>query len=716
MAISTTYTELLTEQIIREILSEGQIPSVAEIATRLESLRSSNDISRPLFDASTYEAVEGESSSAAAINSANSDILRDLKVAYRHLLKVADQSTTNFDRWRAESNVLEARLDDLEERICSLLLLERDTEGFFNFVQDSFADLSRVDSALTTAHVDLPRKRVTIGTSNIGATRIDLGSIQETDIEFTVLSKKDLVSSVAAPSSRTRNIVSDVTNFWQERVYTNKPSPVTIELKIKLSESAVQLSRIDVDLHVSNSNQSAQVLPLYSIDNFNWNQLPIGDFTRPVLDRTTFQFPPVSAQWVKFIITKAGFDQVHKELYAYEFGVDEISFYSEGFASGAANNVELISRPLSVLDVDGNPEQFNTVTLQVTEDIRTDTDIDYYLAASNSSTFPVTSGMWVAVDPVSRTGPTKPVQVDFGDLSEITLSGLQVSHDFSETQPALINPDKDFVVISGIDGTTVTTRDVESGSQRYSFLNPSDRILNYQLAEDITIAKDTLELWRNINTPGTSTKVRENLLGWGLQEPFYSTTVSVESQEGVDIDFGDESIVLDGAAKSGKVHFSFGPHRVLVHKDNWLDFSTSGISDLAGLKTADTLYPYNHKLLIEGYPYPSDWSDAEEEIYRGFDTVAEFLMKEVSPFDMIYNVEQTDYSRFAIDRDASAPISKVFLLKVDASNPDFVNENFLLKFKAADSLFKYLRFRAVLQTEDTEVAPSLSFYRVKISS
>lgn len=726
MAIRDTYSELIIEDIIKEILIEGSAPSASEITTRYEDFIEDNDISEPLFIANNYQVEYGEISSVSKYNNTNSDIQRDLKVLYRHLFKISEQCLSNFERWRTEAKMLEGRLDNLNERVASLLLLASDTAGYFNFMQDNFVDNNKVDLANTTAYVDVVKGMVRLGTSTLGATRVDLNELRDEDIEFTVLSRNNLVSTVSLNNSRTKYVVTDINNYWQERVYTSKPGPISIELKINLQENT-EISRIDIDLHMANQNSTAQVTPMYSTDNYNWNQLPINNFTRSIIDKTIFQFTPITAKWVKFIITKTGFDQVHNELYSYEFGVDEISFYNEGFATNTT--ATLISQPLFVNDINGNPEQFSRIVLEVCEDIPDNTSIDYYISASNDSS--MSAEGFTPIDPLNRVNTTKPTVLDFGDLDTVTVSNILVSYDATATSGVFMNPGQSFTLIGSVSDGSAVTYSGQSSATRYSFFSSRDRILNHCVASGIQMAQGTLELWRNVNTQGDNTKVRGYANGWGFEDPYYQTTVYVDNAVGHNVDFGGNTVVIDGIGKTGYITLERGRHTIWVHKDNWKAADFSGVIDLATLKAADSLYPYNHRYLVEGISYPSNWPDTVTKVYRGFDIVAQFFMKEVSIFDLINNIAFDDYNKFALDLDAEdtnrlldgiaassiyQSSNTVFVIKVDESNPDFVNERFVLRFKSANSLFKYLRFKAVLETEDSTITPFLDSYRIKISS
>ena len=132
MAISDTYSKMITEQIIQDLLESGENPYVSEITEQFETFTENNDISQPLFIANNYHIDFNEISSAAKNNNANLDIYRDLKVLYRHLLQVSNQAIVQFDRWRSESKILESRLNNLEERINSLLLFSSINNSSFS--------------------------------------------------------------------------------------------------------------------------------------------------------------------------------------------------------------------------------------------------------------------------------------------------------------------------------------------------------------------------------------------------------------------------------------------------------------------------------------------------------------------------------------------------------------------------------------------------------
>jgi hypothetical protein len=718
MAISEQYNEVILQSIIKEILLEGETPTVVEITKRYNTYVGDTDLNTPVFDDENYKVEEKSSSSAEQFKLTNATIKQDLSVIYEHLVGVEDRTSDSFDRWRAEAFLLDRIAGDLEKRIESLLLLSSDSTGYLNYVQDTFHNLSKVELSETTAAVDIQRNFASINKSGTAITRIDLSSLKDTDVSFNLLTKNALIGSSTSERSKPKNIFNPKNNYFQQRVVVNKPTPIVVEVVAKLSESTISVNKIDIDLHQSNNAGAVLITPYYSIDGYSWIKLDTANASVWVLNNYSFQFKTIQTKYLKFILQKNGYDLTTTDSYIYEFGFDEIALFSEGYTT--ETGYDLVSKPLSVLDVNGDPQEFSKVVLETCELIPTGTKIDCYVSVSNDSTFPIVSGMWFPIDPIDRENTINSTLLDIGQLNEIELTGVKPSYDVAGTETKYINPDQDFVLVS-LSGATITETATSSTKQRYTFKNSNDRILDHQFSTDIDIAAGTLEVWRNVHSSTYPIeKIRDTLNGWGLNEPYYITSIYVSNRAGIDLDFGDKAISIDGTAYRGKTNIPYGNHSVKVYKESWYDFDPTGITDLSGLKTFDKLYPYNHKLLIDGFNYDANWSDLEEKIYRGCDIIAEYYMKQVSVFDLIHNVQPNDYSRFALDYDIEdAGISKdpcyVILVKVDENIADFTREQFTIKFKSVDLSYKYLRFKASFQTDTSDITPYLSWYRIKLA-
>ena len=376
----------------------------------------------------------------------------------------------------------------------------------------------------------------------------------------------------------------------------------------------------------------------------------------------------------------------------------------------------LITKNRTVEDPQGSAGsliEFNKVSCEICEIVPAGTSINYYVAVGTEEIVVNSGTPWMPIDPLNRTEPTQPTLLELGELDDITFTDIELSYDaFSTTD---VSPGYPFELITGASSTTTATPG--SGGPRYSFYNPEDRILDHQMATDVEINEDNLVLFRNVGIQGNTTKVRGVQRGWGYTEPYYSTVVRITNANGLDVDFGDKAVIIDDEITSGKVTIATGIHRVSVHRDNFLTI-TASLDDLVSLINADILYPYNHKLLIEGYLYGDSYTAGSEQVYGGVDLFAEKQMKKVGVFDLINNVAKDDFDRFAIDKDTGSSVvtrtaSRIFLLKVDNLNADFVNELFQLEFDILESTFTYLRFRADLITSDSTLTPSLGNIRIK---
>ena len=56
----------------------------------------------------------------------------------------------------------------------------------------------------------------------------------------------------------------------------------------------------------------------------------------------------------------------------------------------------------------------------------------------------------------------------------------------------------------------------------------------------------------------------------------------------------------------------------------------------------------------------------------------------------------------------------LFMVKINEDIDDSDNEQFLVRFKAVDQKFKYLRLRADFETEDANLTPMLTSYKIKL--
>jgi hypothetical protein len=753
MSISGTYKRLLIDDYIKSRLLDGQVPSASDILAEAEELAETKDLSLPQFTASGHYTAEQEQSSTSKFKATANTIRQDMRVLYKEMINLTSNSTDAFERWRLESDLLEKSLVDLEDRIENLLLLTQDTEGFHSVLIDNFTDNSQVDTDLTTAEVDYLDNRVVLGASNDNSQRVFLNDLTQARVVFRIRNRQGYIGfSDGANTNLISPFLQDSSSWWRTiHMATDKVRPVTCELTVQIADDPTEISKIRIVLHDSSQSGPTYITPLYSVDNVNYSQLPTQSFSKEVRGSAVFSFAEVSARYVKFVMTKVGPDPgAQEDSLDFQFGFKEISFFSEGFT--ANDTQQLFTNALWVAQEDGTPLEFEKLTLETCETLEDGTTIDYFIATSNTASFTVDSDtIWIPVSPIQRNTLEYPVILDVSDTTEVVLGDTEsVTISYSGLAGLTDkNPAPFFHLVSRESAQGDLQDEVVSGIvPRYRFVNSNERILNYQVKDadysgsggfKIDTNEDTMVVFRNVGqtglTPGdTAQMIRGVQRGWKFEDPYYETVIEILNPEGLQIDVGDQPIIVDDETPktnlvtiAGKTPTFDGIHRVRVHKDNWREV-TPGATSLSDLKSKDVLYTdqgaYNHKLLIEGYQYDSSWPTTETKPYTGADLFASEKMKRVSIFDMNNNIAASKYDVYALDRDApnSHTVSgigqnnptRVFVVKVDEGNPDFQNEKFVIRFKLLNELRKYLRIRADLSTTNGKITPSLESYKVKL--
>ncbi len=746
MAIKDTYKDILTEEILKAQLESNEIADADDIDDEVESLSETYDLSIPQFLAKDFHIEEKETASASKFNGTFTSIRQDMRVLYKETVGLTSRAINSYERWKLEAESLEKRLTDLEDHIDDLLLLSQDTEGYHSFIIDNFTDSTLLDLNLTTASFDLKNQLVTLTPPVSEPTRV---FIDPQKAEATALFKNrtttGFISKTDSVNSKLSDVFSQTSNTWWTKIDMSLVKTVVCELTVDLADEPISLSKIVIYLHESSQSSPMTIVPLYSLDNYTFTQLPTPTYTQDVKSKAIFTFSTIQAKHIKFLLTKKGPDPTSGTNFSYQFGFKEISFYNDTYQVDETE--QFISKPLSILDNNSQPVKFSKITLETCERLEEGTDIRYFIAPFNDVAGTVTSSTsWFPISPVNRSEHLYPQVLSLGEKTEITIGvdeTLGISYDSTNTDSEFINPAPSFNLLSvDIDGNvlsdTVTTPDLP----RYSFINSNERILSYQIKDKsysgsgtggkIELNESTILLFRNVGEKGLedidTDQVRDIQRGWGFTEPYYTTTIQILNPNGITMDVGNEVIVIDEneytnkidkSVLSGKTETTDGIHTIKVHKNNW-GHVTPGLESLSALKEADILYPFNHKLLIEGYDYGEDYPSIEEDIYQGVDLFAEFLMRSTSIMDLIKNIPEDNYQFYALDRDAPGTHSsnnlgtRVFVIKIDNENPDFINEKFVLKFNLLGQRYKYFRLRADFSTTDARVTPALDAYKLKL--
>lgn len=732
---SELYSQQIIENIIKSYLERGEVPTLQQIEDDFNSIAAQQDLSSSNFTIDEWAVSRQEISSANKYNGMNQEIEQDINILYKSLFLNSEKATQLFSRWQTKATALETRLKALETRINRLLNLP--STGYSSSVGDRFTDLKLVDLDESSGiGFNLQQNTAILSKDDpTSVTRIFLNNLRTDQLNFQVLTRESIVGNSDTDGTEPRFAFRDQNQFWKTILSTGESvSPMITELILRV-DNPITVSKIEIYLHSSQLNSTTTVTPLVSTDGINYSRVAAINTALEGLDKLTFQFPDTEFTYLKFIFQKNHWDYQSENKYIWEFGAREIALYQEAFeVSEDLSAGVLISKPLSVVKQDQSLVLFNKVSLETCEAVTDETRIDYYISVaqevSDEPSWLSISGfstdldnrLWHPISPTNRESYLHPTVLDFASLSTVENTNIGISYD--KTGGAFISPANVFSLLETSSGTVIFSSQT-STDQRYIFSKPNQKSLSLQIDLDAEVDLDSLILWRNVGQKGinpsdTSKLVRGIQAGWEYQEPYYSTQILIQGFEGFLINVGNSPIQIDGVNYTGLIDseiLSPGTHSIRVHKDNWLSVDSS-LTNLEELKAVDALYPYNHKLLIEGYLYNSSWPTVEEQIYQGVDRFAGYIATKVSIFDLINNVPSADYSKYSLDTDISETTSTgesyIFVLNTDSSKSDLVNEVFVLTFNLTNQLYSYVALKAEFRTTNSQLTPALDEYRIQL--
>ena len=721
MSLSETHKEYIVEQIMKGYLYDGVIPTSDQIENDLaEYMEEHPDLEEPISKTSDFDVERGTSSSASKIQDIASVVSQDVGIVTREIYKLVGDSSRFYDRWSSEMKRLSGYARKLEQRIDSLLLLNNDTVGFFAYVGDVFSDMSKVDTDNTTAKVNVYEGLVSLDPSRSdlsdgsGGALINLSNITENKVSFSPLTKRPGIAYFTTNEDNAlSNIFKTDNSTWVGRVTSSQSGEMVCELKAHLAEEDLEVSKISFQ-YTGPTTTKATVSLQYSADGYTWGLVPTTEATKVLVRNMAWNFPLTTMRWIKFIFRKHAPDSTENE---YVFSASHIKVYGNTYDTSTGNT--LISTAQQAINTEGEPILFSLISLDTCQETPDGTSLTHYVSGSKDGS---TWTSWMPVLPSDSTEVLYPKVINLGGVD---WKDNKVEGDTTRLDDTIaVDGTSQMRLVREFDNSSIT------GLIGYRFKDDRFAAVNTAIVispdEDPDPIGNSVVVWRNVryknitSYPDTLT-VRDVPRGWGLDGGQYSCYFEVVSSDGIVLDFGDRTAVLDDKEVSGVVHVPLGIHKFLTDSANWIDIS-DGISGLSSgqvnteeeLKTIDPLYPYNHKLIIEGFPYVTSFSG--ERVYKGTDISAEFYCKKVSLFDLENNVDT--YGHFAIRGVGNETNPTLAVIsQFDTASPDNSNELFYVRWRSGEtnaSMYSYVKLKSVLSTTDTGLTPSLSSYRLKL--
>lgn len=659
-SIKAFYSDYLKGQIILEFLKDGTIPTAEQVDSAFDTRTRGKSLSSPLFSIQDYKIETQEVSSASKFSEMIETIQSDLTIAYQALVEIGERSSEEIDSTLIQLKGFQNKLTGLRAKLDEKLLALRNTDGYFDTISDTFADMQYVDNELTTAAVDLKGQAVHAGfLEKKGTNRFNRIFFEEDDVKLTFLPllKKGLKYTSEGPGTELFDCLKDTSSAWyQNLVLDEGVNPVTAHLLIELKDRTIDITKVIIEPHMTFSGGRSTIALQWSEDGVNWF-LVTETGIKNLTGRTEWLCKLTNVKGLRFLITQHGAEPIDKG-FRYEFGFERIEVYDSEYIID--EDTELITTTRFALDSLGNQVEFNRISLDVCETVPSGTQLSYSVAFSykdpetGAETFELDSNneiMFHPIDPISRGRLTAPIVLEVTPTQTYSDRGYK---DFGKTidLSSYSNP-----AVSPYANVTLLYPPLRTGTME-SRLVVLRCLKNYNP-------------YVSIGPKGITPR------GWWKDENWYSCYMNIDPvryAKGLDLNFGTGFIEMDDVLTNGLVHLESGLHKIRIKRENWYDiddqknvggtvpttpiglvknfevqkklFTGTGIypgivGSAGSVEVHDPLFPYNQKCLIEGLMYSAALNGAIRNQIPYPDaryiTIAATKMKETTTYDLLVN-------------------------------------------------------------------------------
>lgn len=407
MSIYDRRVDEILEEVTKNALVAGRVPTSVEVTRYLKQLMEGKDPSQPRMQLrvqpwrSRFNRI--------GFNNSIKEAKGDLDLLYAEFVDTMTRVINGLNADDINHKAISYQLGIVDDLLEALLLAEPGASGYFFSVFDSFNDLSKTDQENTTADLDLASGTVRLPMAG-GVKKLDLGFLQDrvrANLQYKTRGK--VLKSNLVAGTRFGHLFNDIIgDAWAVEVESNSED-LEIQFTIPIATSsyrgisqepkqlatmetvAARFSRVEIEpLSVS----PILIDVLYSLDGSNFLRLPEHNQSTEIDDkRVNFHFESLLAKYLRVKMRKAP-DEITAvgtgvPVYRFTFGLKGISLYNSGFGSLGIFQSQL-------LQPDG-PDglTLSRIALDVDERVPAGTDIRYFVALGES-------GSWQPIMPGSR--------------------------------------------------------------------------------------------------------------------------------------------------------------------------------------------------------------------------------------------------------------------------------------------------------------------------
>lgn len=413
------------ERILQGFYKEGRVPRSVELETKINEFFKKYPPGRPRLQLRPQ--ARRSRFDLSAFNAQSDEILQDLDLLYAALVDTIEQTSKQVALGQGTISVFDRQLNALGDDLNSLILTTKGAGGHLYSITESFNTLANIDTANTTATVDLDSQICTLRRMQRGSGRIGIQHMlprSTTDVGLRPLITPLTEKTVLVAETAFSNALSSISDQAFMLTYKAPTSPVRIRIEFRLPPDGIEtlaLSRIDlkpvgefnVDVFYTNENRE---------ERSNWLRFPGLERSVRLTRKESLRFESRQVAWLRLELTKSAQDKETIDLQnnvnkIFQFGLETLEFYSYGYAS------ESILQTNSLVPIGASGlSSVGKVTLDVEERPRpVGTDIKYFVQLDE------TDSPWVEINPVNRPATAAaPNVVDFGGSIRVPRSDSRV--------------------------------------------------------------------------------------------------------------------------------------------------------------------------------------------------------------------------------------------------------------------------------------------------
>tara|TARA_B100000131_G_scaffold315009_1_gene352750 strand:- start:10180 stop:12201 length:2022 start_codon:yes stop_codon:yes gene_type:complete len=608
-----------------------------------------------------------QNSSASIENTNRRAIKDDLSVVEERIVDLIELMDDSFRGYSATANRCNRLVKGIESRLNNLILLNSGADIFLYGIEETFDTHNFVDQENTTASVE--PGYVTLGRDNMNVPAIDA-----TNLEFYASADRGFIS--ARPNSSIESIKKADGTIWEYYVYTSyKSGRVSLVIEADFDEDEGRyIGEVRLTGNAIDNNGRSSWTVLYSIDGQTY---AIADSSEQVFNSgiNSVSLGLEGVKKIQIMLTKTAADDISVSggKNAYIFSIDHLEITSDKFSRNSTST--LYCGPYEVYDEFNEPVNFSLATMETgTCCILPDkTSVSFFLSKDNINWIPASyTGDSFQIVQFHTTNPIQSLSyIDEGINIDKLVSTPPVGVDLEYSKEALCN--------------------------MYISSAWSDKFVLRNTYVERNLPQGNISLY-GVNS------------GWfydaGNQQ--YNTTIHIDNIEGRVINLGTNSAYINGKLVSGQISLPKGYHKFSTSHTNWYDVEKN-VMDADDLREKDPLYPYNHKLIVEGYDYPDEFSG--DKVYNGIGRYFGSLLRYVTPERFNHVEFDEDLSIYTIEDYYG---NLYFKVKTTPSDSSWQSELFNVKYMLRMDEVNTMYVKAILRSNDSTTTPHINSFQIRV--